>query len=1306
MSDGDNQAEGAGAHTPDSVTVLHCGRSYRATKIHTWRADPGRWETLAYAAGPRFRFTEYPISGVHDLGAVIDSLRSDPTAFVVRGAISQAARDLITATPGIWIQRKLSGVDTIGSLDDVPRQWLMTDVDNLPCELLEVIDDPEAVVRRAIKTMLPAEFHNATCFWQFSCSTGFKKGTVGIHLWWWLDRAFDTPSIKRWLLDKTKPMQTGSCKIDCSIISGNIPHYIADPIINGGHDPIPRRTGILDGDAEHVTLPPDMRIITVRAPVNANWSGAAELREQYEKLKSALAFIPNDDLDREDWVRIGYAIKAHLGDAGRDLWLAWSRASTKSGKSGATDTAEKAWSGFAPNRISGATIFHRARLAGWEWTGTTVPEKHGLPAFYDAPTEPRETALQRQNDAIRTAIADGGARAVLAREIAAAYEVLREAPGWDALPTDDKTREARTARARILAAAGRTHLPMPPRILVTGAQGTGKTAAAIRAIAALRGDLAVRVLTPTTDKAREFAADYSDAAGPGSLPIRVVRGRAAKDGDTFLCPRARVANAAAAKGINVRRTICPKCPLRPMPLVQPGCGYLRQEAEIDAMNGRGIFVGAHHYLHLAMPGPAPDITIIDESVTLAAAAITEVSPDSLRDPMPFRGSELAEAMATNVTVNATLTALQAPAPLAALRSAGVTAEAISTALTALVAANEEPNAGITGDMPDAHIQKAVDALPDNRIDIVITLLRAVLQEMPHARDTLTGIVFHPRRAVMVDGKTEYLPRLRVHHLREISDITRETTLLLLDGTGNPDLNRAIFGTLKHVHVPVERDAVVIGTSGKTYSRQSITGADRNGKPMQGKATEAARLRRDIAAIARRLPGPALVVATKPAAKMLARGLPDTACVAHFGALRGLNAWEECASALIVGRESVSVEAVEDIARAFIAADAQPFTPCAVPMPPGWRTGWPFTATRGRRMRDGTVQQVEVEVHPDPRAQAVLEQIREAEILQAADRVRPVFNRRRIVLANNLVLDVTYSRAMTHAELVAGGNRLEQAYAATGILPLGAADLHAAHPRLFATEKNADNALCATKLIPPFSKWYLYLEKGGIFRYRRTGQRGRESRAVIATDRHPDPRAALAAALRSELALFVPEQTEPADPAPAPADAPTPEPAHQDVPAPEDVREAARVADAGQPARVPIVAEAPASPPVNLTVLGDAAPWPADIAPVPPPVRPAPPRPLPDVPTPEQRARLANLTRRLTAARPPTLWGDEFDSMREQHWRERIAALAPPQAPPPVRSHAPVNRPVAAEVRPVGSAAHDAAAAGLFAGFHRHARRAA
>jgi Bifunctional DNA primase/polymerase, N-terminal/Primase C terminal 2 (PriCT-2)/Protein of unknown function (DUF3987) len=89
-------------------------------------------------------------------------------------------------------------------------------------------------------------------------------------------------------------------------------------------------------------------------PAHAQAGTTAAIRE-------ALAWIPNADLDYDSWIRIGLALKGALGDAGGDLFAAWS---AQSGKDDAAFTA-KTWSGLKAERIGAGTVYHLAMERGW-----------------------------------------------------------------------------------------------------------------------------------------------------------------------------------------------------------------------------------------------------------------------------------------------------------------------------------------------------------------------------------------------------------------------------------------------------------------------------------------------------------------------------------------------------------------------------------------------------------------------------------------------------------------------------------------------------------------------------------------------------------------------------------------------------------------------------------------------------------------------------------------------------------------------------------------------------------------------------
>ena len=110
---------------------------------------------------------------------------------------------------------------------------------------------------------------------------------------------------------------------------------------------------------------------------------------------------------------------------------------------------------------------------------------------------------------------------------------------------------------------------------------------------------------------------------------------------------------------------------------------------------------------------------------------------------------------------------------------------------------------------------------------------------------------------------------------------------------------------------------------------------------------------------------------------------------------------------------------------------------------------------------------------------MLEQVREAEIAQAVDRVRPVFNRRKIIVLTNLALDLTVDHALTWPELRPG--KFAYAFARHGVLPLSAGDLCRAFPTFGPPRRQPrtpSRYLDKNTLKTPNK--YIYLEYSGYF----------------------------------------------------------------------------------------------------------------------------------------------------------------------------------------------------------------------------------
>jgi hypothetical protein len=119
-------------------------------------------------------------------------------------------------------------------------------------------------------------------------------------------------------------------------------------------------------DAAYAAVPIELKPKSLAGPAAGTvWRGSSDPRGTYEAVAAALAWIPNDDLDGHSWITIGNAIKAALGEDGRQLWLDWSKSSAKSGQSGRPDTAERRWATLRPHSIGAGTIYELAQQRGW-----------------------------------------------------------------------------------------------------------------------------------------------------------------------------------------------------------------------------------------------------------------------------------------------------------------------------------------------------------------------------------------------------------------------------------------------------------------------------------------------------------------------------------------------------------------------------------------------------------------------------------------------------------------------------------------------------------------------------------------------------------------------------------------------------------------------------------------------------------------------------------------------------------------------------------------------------------------------------
>ena len=311
--------------------------------------------------------------------------------------------------------------------------------------------------------------------------------------------------------------------------------------------------------------------------------------------------------------------------------------------------------------------------------------------------------------------------------------------------------------------------------------------------------------------------------------------------------------------------------------------------------------------------------------------------------------------------------------------------------------------------------------------------------------------------------------------------------LLLDADHDPLVGAATLATTRRIMILPIINAEVIQVRDTTGSKnkllESVT-----------RREQVLTLARHEAAQGRRV----LIGTYKPVAELLRAaltGAPDVNIhVAHFGAIRGLDGWKDFDTVIVAGREQPPPSAVENMARSLFGADPEPLL----------LTGEYVPQMRGHRTKDGRRTAIVVQVHPDPRVQALVEQTREREIEQMAGRLRLVHRDHpaRVLLLTNLPTALPVDRFTTWEGIMP--DRMEQAIMrGRGVLPLSYAELARAHPDLWATAKEAEHWLARKGPQVPIRELYWNvgtLSVATLVSYRRPGQRrGSPHLAIVPGD---------------------------------------------------------------------------------------------------------------------------------------------------------------------------------------------------------------
>ena len=140
-------------------------------------------------------------------------------------------------------RRKLKKGDADPSLLEVPCPWLMIDIDNFPLRPYLTISGGRSRSRDRTRHQRIATAgvpRHGSLVAAFSSSAGFSAGMLKVHVFFWLSEPVHNLHIKA-VLKQHAP------RVDLAPFNAAQLNYIAAPVIEGGHDPLPRRTGWRQG---------------------------------------------------------------------------------------------------------------------------------------------------------------------------------------------------------------------------------------------------------------------------------------------------------------------------------------------------------------------------------------------------------------------------------------------------------------------------------------------------------------------------------------------------------------------------------------------------------------------------------------------------------------------------------------------------------------------------------------------------------------------------------------------------------------------------------------------------------------------------------------------------------------------------------------------------------------------------------------------------------------------------------------------------------------------------------------------------
>jgi hypothetical protein len=327
------------------------------------------------------------------------------------------------------------------------------------------------------------------------------------------------------------------------------------------------------------------------------------------------------------------------------------------------------------------------------------------------------------------------------------------------------------------------------------------------------------------------------------------------------------------------------------------------------------------------------------------------------------------------------------------------------------------------------------------------------------------------------GDREARDTLRVHWRAELPT---DAPMILLDADADPELIDRLHPGARQVDIAVRACAEVVQVADRTFSKAQLIDPENKGNRAAWADVIRAEVIRDNAdplgargvlagaskeVVRAMFEDAGLIAPSTPSAEAenVIRETPlHGARWLWFGpGSLGLNRFQTFGTAIVIGREELPVEALEDMGRAMFGDSGEPLQ-LLQPDAAG-RKLMPFELMP-YQMADGSGWAAKVRVHPDRRIAALQRQTREHATRQLIERLRLVRagdRPKRVILGSNVPLPgLPVSRLVRFDDLCP--DRFERACMEAaqrgGVLRLSAAGLAADAPEVFRTVREAEGWL--------------------------------------------------------------------------------------------------------------------------------------------------------------------------------------------------------------------------------------------------------